>query len=271
MTYLIAAAGTGGHVYPGLAVAEQLMASGVDQGDILFLGGDRMEAEVIPAEGFPFLRLELQGLVRKLSMRNLRLPRVVLTATRRAMQAMADRKVAAVLCMGGYVTVPVAIAARRSGVPFYLHEQNFEAGLANRLVGRWADRAFVTFPGTRGLNGTVIGYPLRAALSGLDTAVSRPAALDRYADCGRAIGLAGQGDDDALAVRKLIDGLYAFRDRLEVPSMLEFGINRDAFAGALDQMAEDALRSGAPNNNPRIANKEEIIDLFLHAWSVGDK
>ena len=103
------------------------------------------------------------------------------------------------------------------------------------------------------------------------TEFSTRAALDRYADCGRAIGLASQGDDDALAVRKLIDGLYAFRDRLEVPSMLEFGINQDAFTDALDQMAEDALRSGAPNNNPRIANKEEIIDLFLHAWSVGDK
>lgn len=102
------------------------------------------------------------------------------------------------------------------------------------------------------------------------TEFSTGAAPDRYADCGRAIGLADLGDDDAVAVRKLIDGLYAYNARLEVPSMLDFGIDREAFVDALDQMAEDALRSGAPNHNPRIADKEEIIALFLKAWSTGD-
>ena len=102
------------------------------------------------------------------------------------------------------------------------------------------------------------------------TEFSASAAPDRYADCGRAIGLASPGDDDATAVVKLIDGLYAYKNRLEVPSMLAFGIDQGAFADALDQMAEDALRSGAPNNNPRIADKEEIISLFLQAWSAGD-
>ena len=52
--------------------------------------------------------------------------------------------------------------------------------------------------------------------------------------------------------------------------MQAFGIDRRAFSDALEQMAEDALRSGAPNNNPRIANKDEIIALFLQAWSAGD-
>ena len=180
MTFAIAAAGTGGHIYPGLAVAEQLVAAGVEKRNILFLGGDRMEADVIPREGFPFLRLELQGLVRSLSVRNLRLPKVVWTAARLAGRELEARQVGSVLCTGGYVTVPVAVAARRRGIPLYLHEQNYEAGLANRLAGHWADRSFVSFPGTRGLDGTVVGYPLRAALAGLDRARSRPAALERY-------------------------------------------------------------------------------------------
>ena len=102
------------------------------------------------------------------------------------------------------------------------------------------------------------------------TEFSASAAPDRYADCGRAIGLACPGDGDAVAVGKLIDGLHAYQNRLEVPSMLAFGIDHDAFVDALDQMAEDALRSGAPNNNPRIADKKEIISLFLQAWSTGD-
>ena len=94
--------------------------------------------------------------------------------------------------------------------------------------------------------------------------------MDRYAECGRAIGLADDGDDDEAAVGKLIDGLFAYNDRLEVPSMQAFGIDGNAFSDALEQMAEDALRSGAPNNNPRIADKDEIIALFLQAWSAGD-
>ena len=102
------------------------------------------------------------------------------------------------------------------------------------------------------------------------TEFSTGAAMDRYADCGRAIGLCDVGDDDALAVGKLIDGLYAYNARLEVPSMRAFGIDWNDFSGALDQMAEDALRSGAPDNNPRIADKDEIIALFLQAWSAGD-
>ena len=165
MTYAIAAAGTGGHIYPGLAVAEQLVASGVERRRILFLGGDRMEAEIIPREGYPFVRLELQGLARSLSSRNLRLPKVVWRAARLAGQELEARRVGSVLCMGGYVTVPVAVAARRKGITLYLHEQNVEAGLANRLAGRWAERSFVSFPGTRGLDGRVVGYPLRAPLA----------------------------------------------------------------------------------------------------------
>ena len=180
MTYAIAAAGTGGHIYPGLAVAEQLAAAGVERHRIVFLGGDRMEAEVIPRAGYPFVRLEIQGLVRGLSSRNLRLPSLVLRAVRRAGREMESRRVDSVLCMGGYVTVPAALAARRKKTRLYLHEQNAEAGLANRLAGRLADRSFVSFPGTRGLKGTVVGYPLRAGLAELDKAASRPAGLDRY-------------------------------------------------------------------------------------------
>ncbi|MGI9464867.1 MAG: iron-containing alcohol dehydrogenase, partial [Aestuariivirgaceae bacterium] len=100
------------------------------------------------------------------------------------------------------------------------------------------------------------------------TEFSLEAALDRYADCARAIGWAETTDSDQTASRKLIDGLYAYNERLDVPSMPSFGIDPAAFEGALDQMAEDALRSGAPNHNPRVPDKQEIKDLFLKAWSM---
>ena len=129
MTYAIAAAGTGGHVYPGLAVAEALMAAGVDRSKIVFFGGDRMEATTVPAAGFELTQLELRGLKRSFSPSNLSLPFVVWRAVRRTRNEIEARGISAMLCMGGYVTVPVAYAAKRSGIRLLIHEQNARAGL----------------------------------------------------------------------------------------------------------------------------------------------
>lgn len=210
MSYAIAAAGTGGHVYPGLAVAEQLVEAGAERRHILFLGGDRMEAEVVPQEGYAYFRLELQGLARSLSPRNLRLPGVVWRATRAAAGELAARRIRTVLCMGGYVTVPVALAARRLGIRLYVHEQNVEAGLANRLVGRWADTCFVSYPATRGLHGTAVGYPLRAELARLDKRTARPAALRWYGlDEGAPIvGIVG-GSQGSVAINEAVSRMAA--------------------------------------------------------------
>ena len=257
MTYAIAAAGTGGHIYPGLAVAEQLVASGVEKRSILFLGGDRMEADVIPGEGFPFVRLELQGLVRSLSTRNLRLPRVLWRAARQAGYELAARRVSSVLCMGGYVTVPVAVAARRRGIALYLHEQNVEAGLANRLAGRLADRSFVSFPGTRGLNGTLVGYPLRATLAELDTATARPAALERYGleDDRPTVGVVG-GSLGASAINRAVTRMAAGWEGRPVQ------IVHLAGAGQRDRVSVD---SDASPVTRVVVGFENRMDLFYAA------
>ncbi|MFT7453979.1 MAG: alcohol dehydrogenase class IV [Saprospiraceae bacterium] len=98
------------------------------------------------------------------------------------------------------------------------------------------------------------------------TEYSLDAALDRYAECGRAIGFASKADEDSVAAQKLVDGLYKYQKNLETPSISEFGIDPQAFNSALEQMADDALRSGAPNNNPRIPTKAEVIKLYQQAW-----
>ena len=260
MTFAIAAAGTGGHIYPGLAVAEQLVAAGVEKENILFLGGDRMEADVIPREGFPFIRLELQGLVRSLSVRNLRLPLVVWKAARRAGKELETRRVRSVLCTGGYVTVPVAVAAWRRGIPLYLHEQNYEAGLANRLAGRWADRSFVSFPGTIGLDGTVVGYPLRGALADLDRAASRPDALERYGlEPGRqTVGVVG-GSLGARAINLAVTRMAAAWD--EGPLQIVH------LAGAA-QAERVQVDSDSPSVKRVVVGYENRMDLFYGACDL---
>lgn len=181
MSFAVAAAGTGGHVYPGLAVGEALIDLGVDRSDILYIGGNRLEATVYPESGFPFLGVELRGLARRFTSANLGIPRVVLRAVRAIRSELAARRVGALLGMGGYVTVPAGLAALREKVPIAVAEQNAEAGLANRVVSRFASRAFVSFPDTPGLpGGEWVGNPIRRPLAEFDRHRLRPAALARF-------------------------------------------------------------------------------------------
>ncbi|HEU4320813.1 MAG TPA: UDP-N-acetylglucosamine--N-acetylmuramyl-(pentapeptide) pyrophosphoryl-undecaprenol N-acetylglucosamine transferase [Acidimicrobiia bacterium] len=181
MTYLIAAAGTGGHVFPGLAVGEALLELGVAQEDVMYVGGDRLEAEVYPDHGFHFFSVELAGLKRSLTLQNARIPGVVARARNAISSEIEDRKVRVVLGMGGYVTVPAGLAARRNRVPLFNAEQNAGAGLANRIAARWARRTFTSFPETRGLPGAEwTGNPVREAFWTFDRAGLSPTAHDHF-------------------------------------------------------------------------------------------
>ena len=181
MTFLIAAAGTGGHVFPGLSVGEALIDLGVPRVGIMFVGGDRLEATVYPREGFEFLQVPLAGLKRSLAPENARIPIVVLKARNRVAEAIDAQDIRVVLGMGGYVTVPAALAARKQRVPFFNAEQNAEAGLANRVTARWARETFVSFPDTGGLpEASWVGNPVRKAFWDFERHGLRPEALDRY-------------------------------------------------------------------------------------------
>ena len=178
---MIAAAGTGGHVFPGLAVGEGLLDLGVERSEVVYVGGDRLEATVYPGEGFRFVAVELAGLKRSLTLENLRIPGVVRRARAAISELIDSAGVRAVLGMGGYVTVPAALAARRESVAFFNAEQNAEAGLANKVTARWARQSFASFPDTAGLpSGTWVGNPVRRPFWDFDRAGLRPEALDHY-------------------------------------------------------------------------------------------
>ena len=98
------------------------------------------------------------------------------------------------------------------------------------------------------------------------TEFSIPAAAERYADCARAIGVANEIDNTEDANNKLMDELYALNKELQVPSPEEFGIEREHFFNNMQTMAEQALASGSPANNPRAPNAEEIIELYKKLW-----
>ncbi len=98
------------------------------------------------------------------------------------------------------------------------------------------------------------------------TRFSVAAAPDRYAEAARRGGFASAHDDDAIACARLVDGLIALNRDLKVPTPPEFGIDASVWEAKLPLMAEQALASGSPNNNPRVPTPEEIIALYREVW-----
>lgn len=195
MRIAIAAAGTGGHVLPALAVADTLLARGVRREDILFLGGDRFEAEAVPQHGYRFEGFALTRLRRELTAANLEIP-LVLRRTGRAMAGtLAAARSDVLIGMSGYVTVPAALAARRAGIRFLVHEQNAEPTLSARFGARRAAETLLGLPGPaeRLPRSVVVGNPLRPALVAFDRLALRSAARDRYGlpEVGPVVGILG--------------------------------------------------------------------------------
>jgi alcohol dehydrogenase class IV len=98
------------------------------------------------------------------------------------------------------------------------------------------------------------------------TAFSAPAALERYADCARAMGVAAEGEGSQSAVARLLDELRRLNQDLQVPTPHAYGIDRDRYSELLPVMASQALASGSPANNPRVPTTEEIIDLYQRVY-----
>ncbi len=98
------------------------------------------------------------------------------------------------------------------------------------------------------------------------TEFSIEAASERYADCARAMTVANADDSDAVANEKLLSELTAINKELQVPGFAEFGIDKAVFFNSIELMAEQAVASGSPGNNPRQASKEEIVSLYTKIW-----
>jgi len=216
MTYAFAAAGTGGHIYPALAVARALVASGVGAEDIVFFGGDRLETRIVPEAGFELVQLDVRGLKRSLTVDNLTIPMMVRRAAAEVAANLSTRSPGVLTVFGGYVSVPAAMGARKLGMPYVVHEQNAVPGVANRYVARRALRTYVAFAPAldRFKNAEVVGNPLAAAFGDFDRDALRHEALLRYGlDPNRpVVGVFG-GSQGARALNTAASALATAVDR----------------------------------------------------------
>ncbi len=177
---LVMAGGTGGHIFPGLAMAEALRARGWR---VHWLGvPGSMEERLVPPRGFAFEPVEFGGVRGKgwktLALLPLRLARALAQARRVIQRVQPD----VVLGLGGYITVPGGLAARLAGVPILLHEQNSIAGLSNRWLARLAERSFSAYPDALP-GGEWVGNPLRTEF------LSQPEPAVRFAARSGALRL----------------------------------------------------------------------------------
>ncbi|MBO5687288.1 MAG: undecaprenyldiphospho-muramoylpentapeptide beta-N-acetylglucosaminyltransferase [Alistipes sp.] len=145
---ILSGGGTGGHIYPAVAVAEALKRKWRDDVEILFVGAEgKMEMEKIPALGYNIVGLPVAGLQRRLDWRNLLVPYKVLKSVWQARRVIRDFSADVVVGFGGYASAPVLWAAQRMGVPTVIQEQNSYAGLTNKILARGARRICVAYDG----------------------------------------------------------------------------------------------------------------------------
>lgn len=167
---LVMAGGTGGHVFPGLAIAQRLQQEGWD---IRWLGtADRMEAELVPKYGIDIDFIKIKGLKGKGGLRLLMAPIQITYAIIQAIGHMKRWRPDAVLGMGGYVSGPGGVAAKLLNIPIILHEQNAVAGLTNKLLAKIATKVFQAFPNAFA-NVEVVGNPVRDVFSQIPSPTER--------------------------------------------------------------------------------------------------
>jgi len=168
----IAAGGTAGHVVPALAIADELRDRGAQ---VEFLGGERAEAELVPAAGYPLHPLRVAGLSRSNPLAAARAVGLAGRATGAARRVLRSMRADAVIGGGGYVAGPVGLAARTLGLPLFLCEADSHLGVTNRLLAPVARRVFLAFPiaGRDGSRYRVTGRPVPRGTGAADRARAR--------------------------------------------------------------------------------------------------
>ncbi|MCL6440648.1 MAG: undecaprenyldiphospho-muramoylpentapeptide beta-N-acetylglucosaminyltransferase [Thermoleophilum sp.] len=257
----IAAGGTGGHVVPALAIAGALRERGAT---VVFFGGDRAEAELVPDAGYELVRLAVRGLDRRNPLRAASAVWLAGRATVRARRELARRGARAVVCCGGYVGVPVGLAARTLRLPLFVTEADSHLGVANRLLARFAERAFLAFPiaGASGRRFEVVGRPLPPELVRGDRDELRRAARARFGIPLQAVCVLVFGG--SLGARSINHATVAAFAERPLPD----GVHVLHVAGRRDyrEIAERLARAG----NPSAYHLVDFVKPFAPALACAD-
>lgn len=149
MRAIVCGGGTGGHIYPALAIINKIKEEEPNS-DILYIGThNRMEKEIIPKYNISYMPLVMYGIKRKLSLSNIKTMYYYVNAIKRAKRVIKDFNPDVVIGVGGYITAPVIYAAKKLGYKTFIHEQNSIPGLSNRHLEKNADKIAISFESSK--------------------------------------------------------------------------------------------------------------------------
>lgn len=218
---ILSGGGTGGHIYPAVAVAEALKRKWGEDVELLFVGAEgKMEMEKVPALGYRIVGVPILGLQRRFTWKNLTVPFRVVSSVRKARRAIRDFKADAVVGFGGYASAPVLWAAQRLGVPTIIQEQNSFAGLTNKILAKRAGRICVAYDGMERFfpadKIVMTGNPLRGRFSA--EGVDRKEALAHFGfDESRPVVLVVGGSLGTRTLNEMMKRWIASLDSADAP------------------------------------------------------
>jgi UDP-N-acetylglucosamine--N-acetylmuramyl-(pentapeptide) pyrophosphoryl-undecaprenol N-acetylglucosamine transferase len=203
-TLLVMAGGTGGHIFPGIAVAEMLQSKGWQ---IHWLGTEkRMEADIVPQHGFDISFINIAGVRNKGWLDRLKTPFKLLQSVLQSIAILRKVKPDVVLGMGGYASAPGGFAAWLMRIPLVLHEQNAVAGMTNRYLAKIATSILSAFPNAfaNGVKFDVVGNPLRKEITSLTPVVpEHPSASKKVLVVGGSLGAKVLNDTVPQALKQI--------------------------------------------------------------------
>ncbi len=234
---LVMAGGTGGHIFPGLAVAEALRQRGWS---VHWLGGrgsaghPSMESQLVPSRGIAFESIDFSGVRGKGPVTLAMLPLRLLKAFWQSVQVIRRVKPDVVVGLGGYISFPAGLMSVLLGKPLILHEQNSVAGMANKILASIADRVFTAFPGVLGKKAEWVGNPLRPAFT------CQPDPATRFAGRGGPLRLLVVGGSlGARALNELVPKALAL-----IPNARRPRVTHQSGARQIDELRANYAAAG---------------------------
>lgn len=250
MKALIMAGGTGGHVFPALAVAQVLRDK---NHEVVWMGTpESFEARVVPQHGYPIAFVRVSGLRGKGIAKLLSAPFALLRALRESLEILRRQKPDMVLGMGGFASGPGGVAAWLARTPLVIHEQNAAAGMTNRWLARVASRVLEAFPSTFGKKALTVGNPVRAGFAQV------PAPAERMNREGARRVLVIGGSQGARALNELMPAA------LQLIPIGERPVVRHQAGRTLDVAQAHYAKSGVS------ASVEQFIDDMPAAYAWAD-
>lgn len=259
---IISGGGTGGHIFPAIAIANALKKLDPDT-ELLFVGAlGRMEMERVPAAGYKIVGLNIQGIQRKSIIKNLLFPFKLLSSVMQSARIIRNFKPDAAVGVGGYASGPLLYAASMKGVPYLIQEQNSYAGITNKRLGKKAKKICVAYDGMERFFPAdkiiITGNPLRR--ESVDIAGKREKGLEwaKLKGDKKTIFITG----GSLGARTLNESILAGLDNIIAADVqLIWQTGKNYYGGVMDTLGKEV--------NPNI-HVMEFVDRMDYAYAAAD-